>query len=163
MSDRRPTCLACVYAQKLKKRKKRGEGKYEKSHRAPLLSNHEREKHRVFYKARSKVARSWRWPTLKLSTRDFSPPPAVYRPRETAFSPLSPWPLFAIHPSVGFTFGLALALVLVLFPAALFRAHQSATNTRDGSALPSAIPASVPRRYVKARLACLERERGSHT
>lgn len=78
-------------------------------------------------------------------------------------SPLSPWPLFAIHPSVGFTFGLALALVLVLFPAALFRAHQSATNTRDGSALPSAIPASAPRRYVMARLACLERERVSHT
>lgn len=61
-------------------------------------------------------------PPLKLSTRDFSPLPAVYRPRETAFSPLSSWPLFAIHPSVGFTFGLALALVLVLFlfPAALF-------------------------------------------
>lgn len=111
----------------------------------------------------TKPGQKWRWPTLKLSTRDFSPPPAVYRPRETAFSPLSPWPLFAIHPSVGFTFGLALALVLVLFPAALFRTHQSATNTRDGSALPSAIPASVPRRYVMARLACLERERGSHT
>lgn len=106
----------------------------------------------------------WRWPTLKLSTRDFSPPPAVYRPRETAFFAVKPVaslchsPLGRLHLRPrprprprSFSRG--------TFP----RAHQSATNTRDGFALPSAIPASVPRRYVMARLACLERERGSHT
>jgi hypothetical protein len=83
---------------KRKEKERKKEKKYEKSHRAPLLSNHEREKHRVF----TKPGQKWRWPTLKPSTRDFSPvaataataapppPPAVYRPRETAFFAVKP-------------------------------------------------------------------------
>lgn len=127
-----------------------------------------------------------------LSTWGFGPSPVVYRPRETAFfavkSPRSRVRSFSpFAPSVGFTFGLALSRPrhpplppsfsrsCSLFPAALFpwppKRNECATALRCllSATSPSEVARErrgsreVPRPYVMARPACLERERGSHT
>lgn len=127
--------------------------KYVKS-RTITFTNHEREEHRIFIKPGQK----WRWPFVKGALDlGFQPTTAcrlssarncLFAVKVSSLFLFLSLIFFSYHStSVGFTFGPRPrpSSSRFFFPRLFSRARQSATNTREGFALPSTTRANVSR------------------